>query len=44
MRRSCAGWSGLAPRYEELVGQHLPAFLRPFGRLFVGSPGSLMYR
>ena len=38
------GLDGLAPRYQELVGHHLPAFLRPFGRLFVGSPGSLMYR
>jgi SAM-dependent methyltransferase len=38
------GLDGLAPRYRELVGHHLPAFLRPFGRLFVGAPGSLMYR
>ena len=27
---------GLAPRYLDLIGQHLPALLRPFGRLFVG--------
>jgi ubiquinone/menaquinone biosynthesis C-methylase UbiE len=38
------GLDNLAPRYQELVGHHLPAFLRPFGRLFVGAPGSLMYR
>jgi SAM-dependent methyltransferase len=38
------GLDKLAPRYLDLVGHHLPAFLRPFGRLFVGAPGSLMYR
>jgi ubiquinone/menaquinone biosynthesis C-methylase UbiE len=38
------GLDNLAPRYRDLVGHHLPAFLRPFGRLFVGAPGSLMYR
>ncbi len=38
------GLDNLAPRYLDLVGHHLPAFLRPFGRLFVGAPGSLMYR
>jgi ubiquinone/menaquinone biosynthesis C-methylase UbiE len=38
------GLDNLAPRYLDLVGHHLPAFLRPFGRLFVGVPGSLMYR
>ena len=38
------GLDKLAPRYLELVGHHLPTFLRPFGRLFVGAPGSLMYR
>jgi ubiquinone/menaquinone biosynthesis C-methylase UbiE len=38
------GLDNLAPRYQDLVGHHLPAFLRPFGRLFVGAPGSLMYR
>jgi ubiquinone/menaquinone biosynthesis C-methylase UbiE len=37
------GLDNLAPRYLELA-HHLPAFLRPFGRFFVGSPGSLMYR
>jgi len=38
------GLDNLAPRYLDLVGHHLPACLRPFGRLFVGAPGSLMYR
>ena len=38
------GLDNLAPRYRELVRQTLPAFLRPFGRLFVATPGSLMYR
>ena len=38
------GLDNLAPRYLDLVGQYLPPFLRPFGRLFVGAPGSLMYR
>jgi ubiquinone/menaquinone biosynthesis C-methylase UbiE len=33
-----------SPRYLDLVGRHVPAFLRPFGRLFAGSPGTLMYR
>ena len=33
-----------SPRYLDLVGRHLPAFLRPFGRLFAGVPGTLMYR
>ena len=44
MRRFCAGWTNLAPRYLDLIGHHLPAFLRPFGRLFAGAPGSQMYR
>ena len=38
------GLDKLSPRYRELVGQHLPSFLRPFGRLFSGAPGSQMYR
>ena len=38
------GLDKLAPQYLDLVGHHLPAFLRPFGRLFVAAPGSLMYR
>ena len=38
------GLDNLAPRYLDLVRRHLPAVLRPFGRLFVGAPGSLMYR
>ena len=28
------GLDNLAPRYRDLVGHHLPSFLRPFGRLF----------
>jgi SAM-dependent methyltransferase len=31
-------------RYLDLVGRRLPMFLRPFGRLFAGAPGTLMYR
>jgi ubiquinone/menaquinone biosynthesis C-methylase UbiE len=30
-------------RYLEIIG-HLPAFLRPFGRLFAGLPGTVVYR
>lgn len=28
------GLDKLSPRYLDLVGHHLPSFLRPFGRLF----------
>jgi ubiquinone/menaquinone biosynthesis C-methylase UbiE len=38
------GLNELAPRYLHLVNRHLPVFLRPFGRLFVGAPGSPTYR
>jgi len=38
------GLEGNAPRYLDLVGRQLPAVFRPFGRLFAGVPGSLMYR
>ncbi len=31
-------------RYLDLVGRHVPVFLRGFGRLFTGAPGTLMYR
>jgi SAM-dependent methyltransferase len=31
-------------RALDLVDNHLPAFLRPFGRFFAGVPGSLIYR
>jgi SAM-dependent methyltransferase len=31
-------------RYLDLVGRHVPLFLRPFGRLFTGAPGTLMYK
>ena len=33
-----------SPRYLDLVGRHLPVFLRPFGRLFAAVPGSPIYR
>ena len=38
------GLDQLSPRYLDLIGHHLPSFLRPFGRLFAGVPGSQMYR
>ena len=38
------GLEGNSPRSLDLVGRRLPAFMRPFGRLFAGVPGSLMYR
>jgi cytochrome P450/ubiquinone/menaquinone biosynthesis C-methylase UbiE len=38
------GLDGNSHRYLELVGRNLPAVFRPFGRLFAGVPGSLMYR
>jgi ubiquinone/menaquinone biosynthesis C-methylase UbiE len=31
-------------RSLDLITRHLPAFLRPFGRLFAGVPGSRIYR
>ena len=31
-------------RYRDLVVSHVPAVLRPFGRLFTGLPGTTMYR
>jgi ubiquinone/menaquinone biosynthesis C-methylase UbiE len=31
-------------RYQDLVKRHVPIVLRPFGRLFTGLPGTLMYR
>jgi hypothetical protein len=31
-------------RSLELVGGHLPAFMRPFGRRFAGVPGTGIYR
>ncbi len=33
-----------SPRYRELVNRDVPMWLRSFGRLFAGLPGSLMYR
>ncbi len=38
------GLDGNSPRYLDLVDRNLPAVFRPFGRLFAGVPGSLMYR
>jgi cytochrome P450/SAM-dependent methyltransferase len=38
------GLEGNSPRYLDLVGRRLPVYMRPFGRLFAGVPGSLMYR
>jgi ubiquinone/menaquinone biosynthesis C-methylase UbiE len=38
------GLDGNSTRYLDLVGRNLPAVFRPFGRLFAGVPGSLMYR
>jgi SAM-dependent methyltransferase len=31
-------------RYRDLVGRQVPFYLRPFGRLFAGLPGTLPYR
>ncbi len=31
-------------RYLDLVARHVPRFLRPFGRVFAGLPGTLAYR
>jgi ubiquinone/menaquinone biosynthesis C-methylase UbiE len=33
-----------SPRYREIVDRHVPRYLRPFGRLFAGLPGTLAYR
>jgi SAM-dependent methyltransferase len=33
-----------SPRYRDLVGGHVDRLLRPFGRLFVGLPGTVTYR
>lgn len=38
------GMDNNSPRYLELVGRYVPAFLQSFGRLFAGAPGTLMYR
>ncbi len=38
------GLDNNSPRYQKLVGSDVPLLLRPFGRLFAGLPGSLMYR
>jgi cytochrome P450/SAM-dependent methyltransferase len=38
------GLDGNSSRYLDLVDRNLPAVFRPFGRLFAGVPGSLMYR
>jgi ubiquinone/menaquinone biosynthesis C-methylase UbiE len=32
-----------SPRYRDLVDRHVSRFLRPFGHLFAGLPGTLMY-
>jgi ubiquinone/menaquinone biosynthesis C-methylase UbiE len=31
-------------RYQDLVVNHVPRLMRPFGRLFTGLPGTMMYR
>jgi ubiquinone/menaquinone biosynthesis C-methylase UbiE len=33
-----------SPRYQDLVLKHVPRFMRPFGRVFTGLPGTTMYR
>ena len=33
-----------SPRYQDLVVKHVPRLMRPFGRLFTGLPGTMMYR
>ncbi|WP_163798002.1 phthiotriol/phenolphthiotriol dimycocerosates methyltransferase [Mycolicibacterium sediminis] len=38
------GLDGNSDRYLKLVNGKLPFVFRPFGRLFAGVPGSLMYR
>jgi cytochrome P450/ubiquinone/menaquinone biosynthesis C-methylase UbiE len=43
-REVLRGLDGNSTRYLDLVSRNLPAVFRPFGRLFAGVPGSLMYR
>lgn len=43
-REVLRGMEKNSPRYLDLVGRHVPIFLRPFGRLFAGLPGTTMYR
>jgi ubiquinone/menaquinone biosynthesis C-methylase UbiE len=38
------GMDANSTRYLGLVSQDVPLFLRPFGRLFTGQPGTLAYR
>jgi hypothetical protein len=38
------GLDNNSARYLDLVGRHVPLVLRPFGRLFTGAPGTLMYK
>src|SRR5271168_1780919 len=38
------GMDNNSARYLGLVSRHVPKFLRPFGRLFAGAPGTLAYR
>jgi SAM-dependent methyltransferase len=38
------GLENNSQRALDLVGNHLPSFLRPFGMFFAGVPGSLIYR
>ncbi len=40
----CAGWITIRGSYLDLVGRRVPVLLQPFGRLFAGAPGTLMYR
>jgi SAM-dependent methyltransferase len=38
------GMDNNSQRYLDLVGRRVPKFLQPFGRVFAGAPGTLMYR
>jgi hypothetical protein len=38
------GLEKTSQRSLDLIDRHLPAFLRSFGRLFAGVPGSRLYR
>jgi SAM-dependent methyltransferase len=38
------GLDNNAERHLELVNRRLPLFLHPFGKLFAGAPGTLMYK